>query len=325
MSWRIRDLMKAREEFVEDMKRGSLSHAETCRRHGISRRTGYKWLARDGSEGGAGLADRSRRPHLSPRRTAAELERRVVEIRLEHPCWGGRKIREILLRAAGPGSAVPAASTVTGILRRHGLLGGGTRAGAGAFVRFERGEPNDLWQMDFKGHFALAGGARCHPLTMLDDHSRYDLVLAACTGETRTIVQPLLEAAFRRYGLPRHPQTQGKEERFHRTLAAEVLAREPVWKDLPHCQREFDRWARIYNEVRPHESLGMKTPGEHYRLSPRSYPERLPEVEGYYLDDDELRKVRSKGEITFGNRTYAVGQALAGEVVALRPRGGRLP
>jgi len=361
MSWRIRDLMKAREEFVEDMKRGSLSHAETCRRHGISRRTGYKWLARDGSEGGAGLADRSRRPHLSPRRTAAELERRVVEIRLEHPCWGGRKIREILLRAAGPGSAVPAASTVTGILRRHGLLGGGTRAGAGAFVRFERGEPNDLWQMDFKGHFALAGGARCHPLTMLDDHSRYDLVLAACTGETRTIVQPLLEAAFRRYGLPRqilcdhgspwgvgpgaeerpartglslwlmrlgidlihgrprHPQTQGKEERFHRTLAAEVLAREPVWKDLPHCQREFDRWARIYNEVRPHESLGMKTPGEHYRLSPRSYPERLPEVEGYYLDDDELRKVRSKGEITFGNRTYAVGQALAGEVVALRP------
>lgn len=360
MGWHIRDLMKAREEFVSDVRRGSLSHAEVCRRHGISRRTGYKWLSRDQGDEEAGLADRSRRPHVSPRRTAAAFERQVVGIRQEHPSWGGRKIRAVLARTAAPGCPVPSASTVTDILRRHGLLGGGTRGGAVAFVRFERSEPNDLWQMDFKGHFAMAGGSRCHPLTVLDDHSRYNVILKACGGETRAVVQPLLEEAFRRHGLPRqilcdhgspwgvgpgedsrasrtglslwlmrlgidlihgrprHPQTQGKEERFHRTLAVEVLARELVWKDLLHCQREFDRWSRVYNEVRPHESLGMKTPGEHYRLSARGYPAQLPEVESYYLPGDELRKVRSKGEITFGNRTYAVGQALVGEVVALR-------
>jgi len=364
MGWHIRDLMKAREEFVGDAKRGSLSHAEVCRRHGISRKTGYKWLSREQGNEEAGLADRSRRPHASPRRTAVELERRVTEIRLEHPSWGGRKIRAVLARAAAPGCPVPAASTVTDILRRQGLLGGGARNGAAAFVRFERSEPNDLWQMDFKGHFAMAGGSRCHPLTVLDDHSRYNVILKACGGETRAVVQPLLEEAFRRHGLPRqilcdhgspwgvgpgeecraartglslwlmrlgidlihgrprHPQTQGKEERFHRTLAVEVLARESVWKDLLHCQREFDRWSRIYNEVRPHESLGMKTPDEHYRLSPRGYPAQLPEAESYYLAEDELRKVRSKGEITFGNRTYAVGQALVGEVVALREGAG---
>ncbi|RYD29566.1 MAG: IS481 family transposase [Verrucomicrobiaceae bacterium] len=353
--------MSAREEFILDLKRGSLSLAEVCRRHGISRKTGHKWRARHNEEGHGGLADRSRRPKESPLRMAEEIERRVVQVRLEHPCWGGRKIREILSRSAPSGERVPAASTVTDILRRHGLLGGGTRGGAATFVRFEREEPNDLWQMDFKGHFAMAGGRRCHPLTVLDDHSRYNVILKACGGETRGLVQPLLEEAFRRYGLPRqilcdhgspwgtglradggaygrtglslwlmrlgidlihgrprHPQTQGKEERFHRTLAAEVLMREAVWKSLDHCQGEFDRWSRIYNQVRPHESLGMKTPGERYRLSPRSYPERMPEVESYYLAGDELRKVRSKGEITFGNRTYAVGQALVGEVVALR-------
>lgn len=361
MSWHTCDLMSAREKFILDLTRGSLSLAEVCRRHGVSRKTGHKWRNRHDQEGRDGLADRSRRPKESPLRTAEETERRVVEIRLEHPCWGGKKIRAVLARSASAGERVPAASTVTDILRRHGLLGGGTRGGAATFVRFEREEPNDLWQMDFKGHFAMAGGRRCHPLTVLDDHSRFNVILKACGGETRGVVQPLLEEAFRRYGLPRqilcdhgspwgtglredggaygrtglslwlmrlgidlihgrprHPQTQGKEERFHRSLDVEVLRCESVWKGLDHCQRAFDRWSWIYNEVRPHESLGMRTPGERYQLSPRSYPERMPEVESYYLAEDELRKVRSKGEITFGNRTYAVGQALAGEVVALR-------
>lgn len=363
MSWNTCDLMSAREGFVIDWKRGGLPFAEVCRRHGVSRKTGYKWLARYEAEGSAAMADRSRRPAGSPARTMEEMEKRVVGIRLEHPCWGGRKIVRILANqgVAGP---IPAPSTVTGILRRHGLLGGGTRGGAVDFTRFERSEPNDLWQMDFKGHFAMEEGRRCHPLTVLDDHSRYNVVLKACSGESRAVVQPLLEDAFRHCGLPRqilcdhgspwgtglredggpygrtglglwlmrlgvdlihgrprHPQTQGKEERFHRTLRAEVLMRAGPWRDLEHCQHEFDRWSRIYNEVRPHESLGMSCPGERYRLSPRRYPERLPEVEGFYLADDELRKVRSKGEITFCNRTFAIGQALVGETVALRAAG----
>ena len=363
MSWHVRDLMKAREDFVMDCKRGRLGFAEVCRRHGISRKTGYKWLSRHAVHGAEGLGDRSRRPANSPERTSSEIEMRVVSIREEHPCWGGRKIRQVLIDQ-GVLEPLPAASTVSNILRRHGLLGTGARAGSAAFKRFERNEPNDLWQMDFKGHFAMDGGSRCHPLTVLDDHSRYNLVLQACGRETREVVQPHLEKAFRRYGLPRqilcdrgspwglglregggcygttgleiwlmrlgielihgrprHPQTQGKEERFHRTLKAEVIARESLWQDLGHCQREFDRWSRIYNEVRPHEALQMARPGDRYRPSTRSYPERLAEVGSFYLQEDKLRVVRSKGEITFGNQTFAVGSAFIGETVALRKSG----
>ncbi len=355
--------MKAREDFVMDYKRAGLSFSEVCRRHGISRKTGYKWLSRHAADGAVGLGDRSRRPTSSPDRTTAEMEKRVVSIREKHPCWGGRKIRQVLIDQ-GISGPLPAASTVSNILRRHGLIGIGTRAGSTAFKRFERDEPNDLWQMDFKGHFAMEGGSRCHPLTVLDDHSRYNLVLQACGRETREVVQAHLEKAFRRYGLPRqilcdhgspwglglregvgsygttgfalwlmrlgidlihgrprHPQTQGKEERFHRTLKAEVISRETLWRDLGHCQSEFDQWSRIYNEVRPHEALQMARPGDRYRPSERGYPDRLAEVESFYLTEDKLRVVRSKGEITFGNQTFAVGAAFIGETLALRESG----
>jgi len=361
MSWHVCNVMKARETFIQDWKSGVLSFTEVCRRHQISRKTGYKWLSRYQQGGVSGLCDESRKPARSPGRVQEEMELMVVALRKEHPCWGGRKIRAALLRAGVEGK-VPSASTMSGIFRRHDLLGGGMREGAMPFKRFEREEPNDLWQMDFKGHFAMKGGSRCHPLTVLDDHSRYNLVLKACSGETRETVQEHLIAVFRRCGLPRqilcdhgspwgtglredggtngrtklsvwlmrlgvdlihgkprHPQTQGKEERFHRTLGVEVLKRETVWRDLAHCQGAFDRWSRIYNEERPHEALGMRVPGDVYQPSRRSYPEQMAEVESYYLGGDELRQVRSKGEITFGNRTYAVGAALIGEVVALRP------
>ncbi len=362
MSWAVCDKMKARERFLADAKQAVLPMAEVCRRHGISRKTGYKWLRRERDEGaGVALGDRSRKPLKSPARSSPEIEEKVLAIRREHPCWGGRKIVRVLAEE-GMEAPLPAPSTVTNILRRHGLLGGGMREGAAAFQRFERSEPNDLWQMDFKGHFALAGGARCHPLTVLDDHSRYNLVLAACAGETRETVHKLLEGAFRRYGLPRqilcdhgspwgtglredgraygrtalsywlvrlgvdlihgrvrHPQTQGKEERFHRTLDVEVLRRETVWRDLGHCQDEFDLWSEIYNRKRPHEALEMARPADRYRPSERSYPERLAEAESFYLAEDKLRKVQSKGGINFGNLTFAIGSGLIGEVVALRP------
>ena len=364
MGWQICDLMKARMMFIEDCERGSLSMTEVCRRHGISRKTGYKWLARYQQKGFEGLADESRRPRQSPFKSSELIEQSVLAVRAEHPCWGGRKIRRVLINEGmAPGEA-PAASTVTNILRRHGKLGAGTREGAPDFKRFERREPNDLWQMDFKGHFAMDMGRRCHPLTVLDDHSRYNLVLEACRGESIRDVKPVLESAFRRYGLPRqilcdhgnpwgkglnefgeiagtpalvvwltrlgvhvihgrvrHPQTQGKEERFHRTLAAEVIRSEELWRNHRHCQEAFDSWRVIYNHKRPHESLGMETPSERYRLSERSYPELLPPPESFYLEDDELRRVKSKGEITFRNRFFHVGNAYRGEVIALRRTG----
>lgn len=355
--------MESREQFVSDYARGDLSLSELCRRHGISRKTGYKWIKRFKEFGVDGLQDQSRSPHTSPKRSADKLEQAVIAIRREHPAWGSRKIRKILQNEGHEG-ALPAASTITSILRRHQLLGGGTRNGASAIQRFERREPNDLWQMDFKGWIHIDKGKRCYPLTVLDDHSRYNLILQACSGETYEEVRPHLIDAFRRFGLPRqilcdrgnpwgrrspqsyevmggvtkmegwltrlgveiihgrvcHPQTQGKEERFHRSLNVEVLRCESLWRDLEHCQAAFDYWQKIYNEKRPHDSLDSETPSTRYQLSTRSYPETLPDPESFYLEDDELRKVKSKGEITFKNHFFYIGNAYIGSPVALRPR-----
>ena len=350
--------------FIEDCGDGTLSMSEVCRRHGISRKTGYKWWTRYKQLGVEGFVDRSRRPIKSPLKSSTQIEEAVLEVRGEHPCWGGRKIRQVLINKGVDPAQVPAASTVSNILRRHGKLTPGTSQGASSYQRFQREEPNDLWQMDFKGHFLMDRGQRCYPLTVLDDHSRYNLVLDACKAENIREVKPVLERTFLRYGLPReilcdhgnpwgrglnehgvmqgtpalavwltrlgvkvihgrvrHPQTQGKEERFHRTLKAEVLRREVLWRDYTHCQQEFDRWREIYNHKRPHESLDMETPSQRYRLSPRTYPRSLPPAESFYLEGDELRRVKSKGEITYRNRFFHVGNAYKGEVIALRRAG----
>jgi len=356
--------MESREQFVLDHERGNLSMSELCHRHGVSRKTGYKWLGRYREKGTAGLCNFSRRPQTSPHQSLPEIEGAVVQVRHEHPVWGGRKIRRVLVNEGYEESVLPAPSTITNILRRHGLLGSGTRNGAPEMKRFEREEPNDLWQMDFKGWIGTDKGGRCYPLTALDDHSRYNLILKSCSSEKDTEVRPHLIDAFRRFGLPRqilcdhgnpwgrrrvdlldlqvgitkmqlwltrlgvelihgrvcHPQTQGKEERFHRTLKAEVLDRESLWRDLDHCQNAFDQWQKIYNEKRPHDSLDEETPSSRYRLSQRSYPESLPEPESFYLKEDTIRKVKSKGEITFKNHFFYIGNAYVGSPVALRPR-----
>jgi transposase InsO family protein len=174
--------------------------AQLCRGFGISRKTGYKWLARYLGEGDPGLGDRSRRPRSSPWVTPPAVAEAVLRLRAAHPAWGGRKIRA-RLQAQGWAQA-PAASTMTAILRRHGLIDPEESAKHQAWRRFEAAAANDLWQMDFKGHFAAAGG-RCHPLTVLDDHSRYALGLEACADERGATVQERLTRIFHGYGLPR--------------------------------------------------------------------------------------------------------------------------
>jgi len=346
-------VMDQKREFVGFATSEGANVRELCRRFGISPTTGYKWLERYRSEGLAGLSERSRRPRSSPQRTASAVEAKVLQVRDEsNNVWGGRKIKWAL---ENDGELdVPAASTITAILRRHDRL---TEAGSaqhpGPWQRFEREGPNELWQMDFKGHFAIHSG-RCHPLTALDDHSRYNLVLSACGNEQGRTVRQELEIAFRRYGLPlamlmdggppwsdpggepytgfsvwllrlgirvlhgrpRHPQTQGKEERFHRTLKAEVINGRS-FGDLDDCQRAFDQWRPRYNHERPHEALDMATPAERYRPSPRCFPDVLPVID--YAPGDQIRKVDSDGFISFKNRPWRLGKAFRGELVALRP------
>lgn len=337
-----------REEFVRLASSAGANMRELCRRFGISAPTGYKWLQRH--RGGGGLEDRSRRPHSSPARTAAWLEAEVLAVRAAHPAWGGRKIARVL-RGNHDLALLP--STVTAILHRHGLIEAAASERSRPWQRFERALPNELWQMDFKGHFALEHG-RCHALTVLDDHSRYSICLAACGDEKTATVRQRLHEAFRRYGCPqaiitdngspwssrerhafsplalwlmdhdiavlnsaiRNPQTLGKEERFHRTLKAEVIARRML-ADLVQAQGAFDRWRHVYNHQRPHEALQLDVPASRYRPSPRGFPDRIPPFD--YPPDALPRKVQKLGHFSFKGRGLKMPEAFAGKSIALRP------
>jgi transposase InsO family protein len=352
MPWRELTVIEQREEFVRLAGRPRANISELCRRFGIARSNGHKWLARYAAEGRDGLAGRSRRPHRSPARTVASVEAEVLRIREEsNNAWGGRKIAHVMERE---GAAVtPAQSTITEILRRHGKLGQHASEHPGPYQRFERARPNELWQMDFKGDFALSRGRRCYPLTVIDDHSRYSLCAQACDNEQDHPTREQLAVVFRRYGLPDamlmdngspwgdsgggrytafavwllrlgirvthgrpyHPQTQGKDERLHRTMKAEIALDRLT--DLDQCQRAFDKWRHAYNHHRPHQAIDMATPSERYRPSKRPFPERLPAIE--YGAGDSVRKADQDGDISFKNRRIRLGKPFRGECIALRP------
>jgi transposase InsO family protein len=342
--------MDRKREFVRLALVEGINRRELCRRFDVSATLGYRLLARYRAEGEAGLAERSRRPLSSPERTSAEIETAVLAVRAEHPAWGGRKIAAVLKRQ---GLTAPAPSTVTQILRRGGVPPGDLGGSQGGFIRFEHPAPNELWQMDFKGHVPLRAG-RLHPLTVLDDHSRFCLVLGACADEKTQTVKACLTLAFERYGLPwrmtmdngppwgngpgdpftplgvwlmeqdirighsrpYHPQTQGKDERFHRTLKAEVLAG-PPFEDLLHAARQLERWRGVYNTERPHQALGLLTPIDRYVSSPRQYRQS---VEAFaYGPDDQLRRVPTNGRISFKGQRHRIPKAFSGKIVALRP------
>ena len=273
-----------------------------------------------------------------------------MAVRRAHPAWGGRKIRKVLERK---GIEAPSASTITEILRRSGLLTGPGAGQPRAWRRFEHAAPNELWQMDFKGHFALAEG-RCHPLTVLDDHSRYALEIGACGNEQTQTVQLRLTEVFRRYGLPwriltdngapwgtcgadqrhtpltvwlmdlgvgvvhgrpLHPQTQGKDERFHRTLAAEVLDGRPL-RSLHEAQRAFDTWREVYNSHRPHEAIGMDTPSDRYAVSSRPMPAAITPPD--YEAEAHVRTIDQNGHFSFKGRRLRCPKPFVGRRVALR-------
>jgi transposase InsO family protein len=278
----------------------------------------------------------------------------VLELNTQYPCWGGRKLRTLLPEAVIP----PHHSTVEAILHRHNrkVAGVPTRAVDEAPLRFEHPAPNLLWQMDFKGHFALTDRAagRCHPLTILDDHSRFSLCLTACANQQRGTTKDAITETFRRYGLPEritadngspwgsagrrgltqlevwlirlgirishsrpgHPQTQGKDERFHRTLKLELLDRQG-FNSLAACQVAFDSWRECYNLVRPHQALGQKPPITRYQPSGRLLPEVLPAVE--YPSSDIVRTVSDNGYIQYLSERYFVGEGLTAQKVALKP------
>jgi transposase InsO family protein len=344
--------MSLRKEFVTAARREGANISALCRTYGISRKTGYKWLHRYAAAGEEGLCDRSRRPHHSPHQTPEAVEDAIVQLRKENPAWGARKLKR---RLEDQGHQdLPAVSTITEVLRRRECLDPDECAKHRAYQHFEHAAPNELLQMDFKGSFDLSGGEACHSLTVLDDHSRYLLGLFACTNQRYETVRQALTQVFQHYGVPQrmlmdngepwkggprapysqltvwlmrlgvcvshgryyHPQTQGKDERLHRTLGAEVL-RERTFATLTDCQTAYDRWRHKYNHQRPHEALDLDTPAQHYQPSERPFPPALPEI--VYPPGDPVRLVDTSGKFYFRNVQFRFSKAFRRQPIQLCP------
>lgn len=344
MPWELRTVEKQREEFVELASREHANISALCREFGISRKTGYKWLKRAAE--GQRLCDQSRCPHRQPSKTAPEMEAAVLAVRAENPAWGGRTIRAVLEAAGYEG--VPSAKTCGNILKRHDMISREEGLKHTAYCRFEKERCNEMWQTDFKGDFLLGDGTRCYPLTILDDHSRFSIRIepkASTIGVKDSFIR-----AFEEYGLPdsilsdngaqfagfrqgitqferylmdlnilpihgrvRHPQTQGKIERFHRTMKQEILREIP--QNMLEADRLFQHWRWKYNELRPHEALGHKTPASVYQPSTR----RLFEPRPYeYPEDARLCKVNNWGYLRFGPFQIYLSETMANTYLEIR-------
>jgi transposase InsO family protein len=355
MPWDNRGLMFLKEEFIQNVKKKTGTISQLCEKYNISRKTGHKWINRHSEEGFLGLNNRSKRPCSMPSRVSNDHVELIVSIRDQYPSWGAKKLKQVLINIGHKN--LPSISSFNRILRREERVVRAESEKRHRYIRFERETPNELWQMDFKGHFAVSEG-KCYPLTILDDCSRYSICLKACSSENEVSVRRGLEEAFRQYGLPEamtmdngspwkghstqrlsrltvwlmrlgikighsrpyHPQTQGKDERFHRTFKEEVL-KYHNFQGLSDAQKHFDEWRHLYNHIRPHEALGMRCPVQKYRQSERQFPEKLPTIE--YQLEDVVKRVKRGGEIPFKGKYYYVGEHLRGEFVALRQRAER--
>jgi transposase InsO family protein len=352
MPWSTMDVGDQRVRFVIRASEAAANLAELCREFEISRPTGYLWLKRYRAQGVEGLCEDSRRPRHVPRRTAAPMEERIAELRRERPDWGARKLQVLLRRQ---GVELPTV-TIHRVLLRHGLVREQDRHRP-AGQRFQREAPNQLWQMDFKSpkgwHHAVG------PLSVLDDCSRYAVLLHGTWSTRGEAVREQLEGAFHSHGLPaemlmdhgipwwsgtgprgwtrltvwlmkqgvslwfsgvRHPQTQGKVERFHGTLEQARRKRGLPVAELH--QQWLDEFREEYNQRRPHEALGMKTPASVWSPSGRRYDPNPPEWE--YGSGHEVQRLGRHGQLKLAGRWWQVCEALAGEAVQLERVAGRV-
>jgi transposase InsO family protein len=353
MPWKKTCAMDERMRFVSEVLAEEESVTALCADYGISRTTGYKWVWRYREQGPAGLVERSRAPHRHGLARPEEMAAAVLALKRRYKRYGPKKLR-VLLAAAYPDWSVPAASTIGEWLQRAGQVRARVRGRhcppytqPFSAVR----EANDVWSVDFKGWFRTGDGARCDPLTVSDAYSRYALVCRAVAAPDHDHVRPRFEAAFCEFGLPGairsdngppfaspgagglsrlsvwwiklgikperiepgQPQQNGRHERLHGTLK-DATARPPA-PSLRAQQARFVRFQREYNEVRPHEALGQKTPASLYTASPRAYPCRLREPE--YDGESAVRRVRSNGEIKWAGEKIFVSETLVGEPVAV--------
>src|SRR6266700_4102072 len=354
MPWKVSSVMEEKLRFVFEYELGERSMTELCQRYEIARETGYVLLRRYRAAGAAGLVEHSRAAHRHGNQTPEEIERLVLELRQAHMRWGPRKLKRILERDE-PGRSWPAASTIGALLKREGLVVARKKrlhtAPYSEPLAHADGA-NRVWCADFKGWFRTADGQRIDPLTISDAHSRYLLRCQAVEKTDTARVQAIFEAAFREYGMPQairtdngapfasravaglsrlavwwiklgivpqriqagHPEQNGRHERMHRTLKE---ATAPTAANRRAQQRSFDQFRQEYNQVRPHQALGMQTPAVVYRSSPRQFPARVKEPE--YGTTMQVRRIQKHGEFNWKHCPVFLSEVLYGQRVGLLP------
>lgn len=326
MPWKEKTVEDLRKEFLEAAQ-SCTNFSSLCREFGISRATGYKWAKR--FENNEDLSDRSKRPIITPSKTSEEIEYKIIEMRYKYPGWGARKIKRTL---ENEGTMLPCEKTVNNILNRYGCISKEESSKRKPYIRFEKERCNEMWQTDFKGEFKMQNGLYCFPLDIIDDHSRYILKLKASERMSNLVLSTFREA-FYEYGMPdsvlsdngpqfsglrkgytqlekwlmnhdvspkhgrfKHPQTQGKIERFHRSMKDEVL-KFYTPKDIQDAERVLNEWRDCYNNERPHEALKLMRPADIYVPSQREYRDTIEKYE--YGGNYHVIKVNSWGYVRF--------------------------
>ena len=347
MPWECKTMERLREEFVLAAKRTN-NFSSLCREFGITRKTGYKWVER--FENGYDLKNRSTRPNSIANKTSKEVEQVILALRNDNPGWGAKTIKKVLENNGYEN--IPCVKTVNNILDRYGCILKDESEKRHKYIRFQRENCNEMWQTDFKGDFELSNGKRCYPLDIIDDHSRY-LIKIVPSYSTKNVVIPAFESAFSEYGMPssilsdnggqfagfkqgytqfekwlmcldilpihcriKHPQTQGKIERFHKTLKNELL-KYNSFENIEHADTKMQAWREKYNHIRPHEALNMFTPGDIYVKSDRKYTGIINPYE--YSGEYPVLKVNCKGYISFEFKRLYFSETFIGEYIEFRP------
>lgn len=346
MPWENKTVEELRKEFVAAAQISG-NFSSLCREFGITRKTGYKWIER--AKETDDLSDRSHARKNFTNRTDFETEQLILSVRTENPGWGAKTIRQVLYNQGY--EDLPCVKTVNNILKRNGCISEIESSKRQHTQRFEKEHCNEMWQTDFKGDFALLDGTRCFPLDILDDHSRFAIKIAA-KPNTLGVTESFREA-FYEYGLPRavlsdngwtfrgcqggytqfekwlmnhdvlpihgrikHPQTQGKIERFHRSMKTELLNHKD-FLNLEDANRALQEWRNKYNNIRPHEALGMKCPADIYIPSDRTYYDDVDIYE--YSGQYHIIKVNSWGYVRFDNYQIYLSETMRGERLEFRP------
>jgi len=353
MPWKTVFAMEARMKFISAMDESDESFAGVCRRFGISRKTGYKWLSRYERGGPGALEEASSAARSNAKSLSDAQVDAIVALRREHPTWGPKKLRS-RLETLGTCTPLPATSTFGAVLKRQGLVVPRRRRASGPreLTGLTIGErPNDVWCVDFKGDFALGDRTRCYPLTISDFESRYLLACDALSSTKERSAREVFERVFREFGLPEyirsdngvpfsstgiggltalciwwiklgitpertepgHPEQNGRHERMHRTLKAEA-AHPPQYEPVAQ-QRVHDRFRHEYNDIRPHEALGLRTPASRYAVSRRSMPSQLKSPD--YPVEMETRRLDGSGRLSLYGATIVIANALASESVGV--------